>query len=89
MPEFDEAAKPGTFYEDCRWHPMVCVSVDEKEDEGVGISMITGDTGSCSLRHCGVVSLTPHEAVQRRISWDQFVEERGLKDYSSSHHPRD
>jgi hypothetical protein len=56
--------EPGDFYEDCRYHPMVCV--------GLG----------------GVVELTAAQAIQRRLHWDEFVEERGLADYSSSHYPR-
>ena len=80
---------PGDFYEDCRYHPMVCVTLGDDGDELIGISLITGDVGSCSLNHCGVVKLTAREAIGRRLHWDEFVEERGLAGYSSSHYPRD
>jgi hypothetical protein len=79
---------PGDFYEDCRYHPMVCVEIKEDGDELVGISLVTGDVGSCSLHHCAVVKLTAGEAITRRLGWDAFVEEHGLTDYSSSHYPR-
>jgi hypothetical protein len=81
--------EPGEFYEDCRYHPMVCVSLGTDGDELEGISLVTGDIGSCSLNHCGVVKLTAAEAIQRRLHWDEFVEKHGLTDYSSSHYRRD
>jgi len=89
-----ESARPpelvlGDFYEDCRYHPMLCIEVASDGDELRGISLITGDVGSCSLNHCGVVRLTAMEAIERRLHWDDFVAEHGIKDYASSHYPRD
>jgi hypothetical protein len=48
----------GDFYEDCRYHPIVCIEVASDGDELRDISLITGDVGSCSLNHYGVVRLT-------------------------------
>ena len=50
---------PGDFYEDCSFHPVVCVEVDYDRDEIIGISLIDGSyMRSCSLRFCGVRKLT-------------------------------
>ena len=79
----------GDFYEDCRYHPMVCVELGVDGDEVTGISLITGEIGVCSLRKCGVVLLTPGEAVERRVRWGEFVEANGVTEYASVHYPRD
>jgi len=53
----------GDIYEDCGYHPVVCVSVDYEKDDISGISLIDGSyPRSCSLRHCGVRKLTVEEA---------------------------
>ena len=58
---------PGDVYEDCAWHPVLCVSVDYENDEICGISLIDGTyPRSCSLRHCGVRKLTVEEAWEVR-----------------------
>jgi hypothetical protein len=55
--------KPGDIYEDCAYHPVVCVGVDYKDDDIWGVSLIDGThPRSCSLIHCGVVKLTIEEA---------------------------
>ena len=54
---------PGDLYEDCAYHPVVCVAVDYDQDEITGVSMIDGShPRSCSLRFCGVRKLTVEEA---------------------------
>jgi hypothetical protein len=54
----------GDFYEDCSCQPRVCVLADHEADELAGISLITGDVGSCSVKHCGVGPLTALRAVE-------------------------
>jgi hypothetical protein len=55
--------KPGDIYEDCAYHPVLCVEVDYKNDEIWGISLIDGSQPrSCSVLHCGVRKLTVDEA---------------------------
>jgi hypothetical protein len=55
--------RPGDLYEDCCWHPVLCLGVNYKTDELWGISLIDGTSPrSCSLVHCGVRKLTPKEA---------------------------
>jgi hypothetical protein len=78
---------PGEFYEDCRYHPMLCVETNYEDDELVGISLITGDIGSCSPTHCGVVELTVEQAIERRLGWNEFVEQNELTEFKSSHYP--
>jgi hypothetical protein len=54
---------PGDIYEDCAYHPCLCIG----SDEGTvwGISLIDGSQPrSCDLRMCGVRLLTPGEAWQ-------------------------
>jgi hypothetical protein len=76
----------GEFYEDCRYHPMLCVEADYDNDELVGISPITGDIGSCSPTHCGVEELTVSQAIERRLNWTEFVE--NLDEYDRLRYPR-
>jgi hypothetical protein len=55
--------RPGDIYEDCFFHPVVCLGVDYKSDEIWGVSLIDGSyPRSCSLLHCGVRKLTPKQA---------------------------
>jgi hypothetical protein len=69
----------GEFYEDCRYHPMLCIERSTPgDDELVGISLIDGAIGSCSEEHCGVVRMTVEEAIERKLSWNQFAEDHGL-----------
>lgn len=57
------AMKPGDIYEDCNYHPVLCIDIDYEADDIWGISLIDGSSPrSCSLLHCGVVKLTPEEA---------------------------
>ncbi len=52
----NEEIGPGDIYEDCNFHPVLCVSRDG--DEVQGISLIDGSRPrACSLSHCGVVKL--------------------------------
>ncbi|HEX7890747.1 MAG TPA: hypothetical protein VF522_15410 [Ramlibacter sp.] len=69
----------GDIYEDCAYHPVLCVSVDYEQDDISGISLIDGThPRSCSLRHCGVRKLTVEEAweIRRKGPADPEVRER-------------
>lgn len=64
--------RPGDFYEDCRYHPMVCVD-NYRGDDLRGVSLITGmGPSSCSMFHCGVVKMTEKEALERKRNWKEF-----------------
>jgi len=56
----------GDIYEDCAFHPCLCVKVgDEGDPECVhGISLVDARTRCCSARQCGVRILTVEEAIQ-------------------------
>lgn len=74
----------GDLYEDCAYEPLLCVRVDAQSDEVVGISLINGRVGSCSLNHCGVRRLTLAEAVEIRGTWPpahivEFARENGQR----------
>ena len=56
---------PGDIYEDCAYHPVLCILVSEEDDEIAGISLIDGSyPRSCSLVHCGVRKLSVLEALR-------------------------
>lgn len=57
----DLIISPGEIYEDCAFHPCLCVGTGD--GEVWGISLIDGSQPrSCDLRMCGVRILTPGEA---------------------------
>lgn len=59
---------PGDYYEDCAFHPCVCMRVDSEDDEIQGISLVDGSfPRSCSGRHCGVRKLSFAEALHWRF----------------------
>lgn len=65
----------GSFYEDCAYHPCLCISVNEENDEILGISLIDGSfPRSCSLMHCGIRELTFGEAVHSKFHGPKNVE---------------
>jgi hypothetical protein len=55
--------RPGDIYEDCAYHPVMCLGVNYRTDEIWGVSLVDGTfPRSCSLVHCGVRKLTPKQA---------------------------
>ena len=80
----------GDFYEDCRYHPMLCVSVDYADDTLEGISLVIGGGSSaCSPTHCGVVPMSADEAIERAVNWDAFARENGLPTHAEFAAPPD
>lgn len=60
--------KPGDLFEDCSYHPVLCLGVDYKGDEIWGVSLIDGSyPRMCSLLHCGVRRLTAKDAWQIKM----------------------
>jgi hypothetical protein len=69
----------GEFYEDCRYHPMLCIkAAQDGYDELIGVSLIDGMTAACSEDHCGVVPMTVEEAIDRKVHWNAFAGKHGL-----------
>ena len=65
MEKYDESGdliiSPGEIYEDCSYHPCLCLGTGN--GEVWGISLIDGSyPRSCDLRMCGVRILTLEEA---------------------------
>ena len=57
----DLKISPGEIYEDCSYHPCICMGVDSGFVRGV--SLIDGSQPrQCDLRMCGVRLLSPAEA---------------------------
>ena len=58
--------KPGDFYEDCAYHPCLCIGTDMGMVEG--ISLVDGSfPRQCGIPQCGVRKLTFEEAVIWRM----------------------
>jgi hypothetical protein len=67
----------GGLYEDCAYHPCLCIEVDEAERGLIGISLMDGSLPrSCSIDHCGPEVITVHEAVLIRVNFDAFEKRR-------------
>ncbi len=65
--------KPGEYYEDCAYHPCLCVWVDD--DEVLGISLIDGThPRGCSIFGCGIRKLSLNEALKWKFSGPEDVE---------------
>jgi hypothetical protein len=56
---------PGELFEDCRYHPCLCIDGNAADDpDGVyGISLVDGSPCGCSIAHCGLRKLTVDEVV--------------------------
>ena len=68
--------EPGQIYEDCAYHPCLCLGVED--DDVWGISLVDGSyPRSCSIQNCGVRRLTLAEAWQWRRSGPPDVELSG------------
>ena len=60
--EFATDLKTGDYYEDCAYHPCVCIHVED--GEVCGVSLIDGSyPRSCSVPGCGVRRLSLREAL--------------------------
>lgn len=69
------AILPGDLYENCNYHPMVCV--ENNYGDIYGVSMIDGSILGCSTFHCGPVrykSLTEAQDAIKTYN-DQSKEE--------------
>lgn len=60
--KYERDIRPGDFYEDCRYHPMIC-HINEGGDL-TGVSMITGEVGCCAMDSCGVVKFSGWREAQ-------------------------
>jgi hypothetical protein len=68
-----ERIQRGQFYEDCHYHPMLCLSADG--DKLVGVSLVTGGMGVCSEHDCAAVPMTLEEAIDRKLHWEEIAED--------------
>jgi hypothetical protein len=74
----------GDVFEDCSYHPVLCLGVDYKDDNIWGVSLIDGSfPRNCSLIHCGVRKLSLKEAWHIKLhgpsdeeAADRFEEDR-------------
>jgi hypothetical protein len=72
MPDIDDklleayetiGIRVGDIFEDCAFHPVLCLGADYQGDTLWGISLIDGTyPRSCSFIHCGVCKLSLEEA---------------------------
>ncbi|MCC6737872.1 MAG: GNAT family N-acetyltransferase [Planctomycetia bacterium] len=61
-----EDLRPGELFEDCRYHPCLCIESGAPHDRDAvyGISLVDGSPCGCSITHCGLRKLTVAEAVR-------------------------
>jgi hypothetical protein len=58
-----DTIKPGDYYEDCSFHPCLCIAADGHGGIS-GISLIDGSfPRTCDIAHCGVRKLTLDEVI--------------------------
>jgi hypothetical protein len=58
--------RPGDFYEDCAYHPCVCIATEMGVVQG--ISLVDGSfPRECGVPQCGVRKLTLDEAIAWRL----------------------
>ena len=61
--EKEEDISPGEYYEDCSYHPCLCIRVENSEVDG--ISLVDGSyPRSCDIGACGIRKLTYKEALR-------------------------
>ncbi|MEV5768009.1 hypothetical protein AB0L34_26015 [Micromonospora sp. NPDC052213] len=73
----DQAAdiKPGEIYEDCHFHPVLCLYNDG--DQIHGISLIDASSPrACSIGFCAVIKLTVDDVIAARADWPGYLERR-------------
>jgi hypothetical protein len=64
---------PGDFYEDCAYHPCLCLRV--LDDEVSGVSLVDESyPRSCGIGFCGVRKLTFEEAMHQKFYGPMDVE---------------
>ena len=67
----------GGLYEDCAYHPCLCIGVNEEELGLTGISLIDGSIPrSCSIENCGPEPITIADAVLIRLNFETFKQRR-------------
>jgi hypothetical protein len=74
----EKEIKVGDFYEDCAFHPCLCIEVGaDNTAAGIeGISLVNGGIKSCNARHCGLRLLSAEEAIHWKLHGpvDQKIE---------------
>lgn len=61
--------KPGVIYEDCAYHPCLCIEADYENDYMRGISLIDGTIRGCSIFNCGPWVMTVEQALHTKENW--------------------
>ena len=77
----DDLIKLGDLYENCKYHPCLCVEADYEIDDLLGISLIDGNFSCCSLLNCGPRRLTVEEAVKLKKEGPGPPYERDIPDH--------
>jgi hypothetical protein len=76
---------PGDLFEDCRFHPCLCIESNTADDpDGVyGILLVDGTPCGCSVSHCGLRKLTVTEVDHWKYHGptDRQVEDRWWERY--------
>ena len=71
----------GDIFEDCAFHPVLCLGADYQNDDLWGISLIDGTyPRSCSFIHCGVRKLSLEEAWRIKMNGPKDADDAALID---------
>jgi hypothetical protein len=79
----------GDYYEDCAYHPCLCIESNREDDMICGVSLVDGSyPRCCSFVHCGVRKLSLQEALHWKFFGSPDVELQGKGDWTK-HVPHD
>ncbi len=70
----------GDFFENCSFHPCLCIEVDERGINIEGISLVDGHIQNCSAMHCGIRKLTLEEAIDWKKTGPKDIEGQNVSD---------
>lgn len=80
--------RPGDIYEDCAYHPVLCMTIDVAEDDITGISLTDGSQPrSCWLKHCGVIKLTIDDVAMIKADHPAYVARMLAESEGDTEHP--
>lgn len=54
----------GDYYEDCGYHPRICIYASNTDIQGV--SLVDGTISDCSIRYCRPKKITQEAAIRIR-----------------------
>jgi hypothetical protein len=81
---FKKKIKVGDIYEDCSYHPVLCLESDGFDVAGISL-FDHSQPRSCSVKHCGVRKMSAQEVAIRLSHKDQWL--TAEKEFQKTHDP--